>query len=82
MLLKTREKHEQMSTKGEKRGFSGSIEHWMVCKVLKRNEYYLDSEPLLEPQRQDLAVAGEVAISREDFPVAQLGNGANQEVYG
>lgn len=28
-----------MSTKGEKRGFSGGMEHWVVCKVLKRNEY-------------------------------------------
>jgi hypothetical protein len=43
MLLKAWEKHEQMSTKGEKQGFSGSIEHWMACKVLKRKEYYLDS---------------------------------------
>src|ERR1700693_1893081 len=28
-----------MSTKGEKRGFSGGMEHWVVCKVLKKNEY-------------------------------------------
>jgi hypothetical protein len=32
-----------MSMKGEKRGFSGGIRHWMVCKVLKRKGYYLDS---------------------------------------
>ena len=32
-----------MSTKGEKQGFSGAIEHWMACKVLKRKGYYLDS---------------------------------------
>jgi hypothetical protein len=43
MLLKTWEKHEPMSTKGEKRGFSGGMAHWMVCKVLKRKGYYVDS---------------------------------------
>jgi len=42
MLLKAWEKHEQMSTKGEKQGFSGAIKHWMACKVLKRKGYYLD----------------------------------------
>ena len=42
MLLKAWENHEQMSTKGEKQGFSGAIEHWMACKVLKRKGYYLD----------------------------------------
>ena len=47
MLLKTWGKHEHMSTKGEKQGSSGSIEHWMVCKVLKRKEYYLSSYPWL-----------------------------------
>jgi hypothetical protein len=36
-----------MSTKGEKQGFSGGIEHWMVCKVLKRKDYYLSSYPWL-----------------------------------
>jgi hypothetical protein len=45
MLLKTWGEHEQMSTKGEKWGFSGGMEHWMACKVLKRKEYYLDSWP-------------------------------------
>jgi hypothetical protein len=40
-LLKTWEKHTRMSMKGEKRGFSGSMAHWMVCKVLKRKEYYV-----------------------------------------
>ncbi len=28
-----------MSTKGEKWGFSGAIEHWMACKVLKRKRF-------------------------------------------
>jgi hypothetical protein len=41
MLLKAWEKHEQMSTKGEKWGFSGGMAHWMACKVLKRNGYQL-----------------------------------------
>ena len=41
MLLKAWEKHINMSTKGEKRGFSGRLAHWMVCKLLKRKGYYL-----------------------------------------
>jgi len=32
-----------MSMKGEKRGFSGRMAHWMVCKVLKRKGYYVSS---------------------------------------
>jgi hypothetical protein len=46
MLLKAWEKHEHMSTKGEKTGFSGGMAHWMVCKVLKRNGYHLKLELL------------------------------------
>src|SRR6266446_264772 len=43
MLLKAWEKHTRMSMKGEKRGFSGRMAHWMVCKVLKRKGYYVSS---------------------------------------
>ena len=67
MLLKTREKHEQMSTKGEKWGFSGGMAHCMVCKVLKNNEYIHNS---VQPERQSFAIADKVAISGEDLPVA------------
>jgi hypothetical protein len=43
MLLKTWEKDEHMSMKGEKWGFSGGIAHWTVCKVLKNKEYVPNS---------------------------------------
>jgi hypothetical protein len=77
MLLKTWEKDEHMSTKGEKWGFSGGMAHCMVCKVLKNNEYIHNS---VQPERQSFAVASKIAIRGEYFPVAQLGNGADQEV--
>lgn len=55
MLLKTWEKHTHMSTKGEKWGFSGRLEHWVVCKLLKRKGYHLGFAFHLEsvaPQRR------------------------------
>ena len=66
-----------MSTKGEKWGFSGAMAHWMACKVLKNNEYIRHS---VQPDRQNFAVADKIVTSGEDFPMAQVSNGANQEV--
>ena len=37
---------------------------------------------MVQPQRQDLAVAREIAVSGEDFPTAQVGNRANEKVDG